>query len=74
MYLPSLDRRILELAHKSFGTTASLPGSQTVLTTVESCHVLVRTDNMTVVSYLNRQERLYSHPLYGLARSVLLWD
>ncbi len=32
------------LAHKSFGTTGSLPGSQTVLTTVEGCHVLDRTD------------------------------
>ncbi len=32
------------LAHKSFGTTGSLPGSQTVITTVEGCHVLDRTD------------------------------
>ncbi len=32
------------LAHKSFGTTGSLPGSQTVLTTVEGYHVLDRTD------------------------------
>ncbi len=31
----NLDRRTSELAHKSFGTIGSLPGSQTVLTTVE---------------------------------------
>ncbi len=52
----------------------SLPGSQTVLTTTEGCHVLVKTDNMTIVSYLNRQGGLHFRPLYGLARSVLFWD
>ncbi len=34
------------------------------------CHVLIRKDNMMVVSYLNRQEGLRSRPLYKLARSV----
>ncbi len=29
---------------------------------------------MTVVSYLNRQGGLHSHSLYGVARSVLIWD
>ncbi len=40
---------------------------------VKGCHVLVRMDNITVVSYLNRQGGLGSRPLFRLARSVLLW-
>lgn len=36
-------------------------------------HVLIRTDNMTVVSYLNHQGGLRSRPLYRLAEHVLLW-
>ncbi len=40
---------------------------------LKGCHVLVRMDNITVVSYLNRQGGLGSRPLYRLARSVLLW-
>ncbi len=63
----SLDRDTSWLAHKSVGATGSLPGSQT------GCHVLVRTDNSTVVSYMNRQGRLHSRPLCRLARRVLLW-
>ncbi len=43
------------------------------LTQLTGCHVLIRTDNMMVVSYLNRQGGLRSRPLYRLARSVLLW-
>ncbi len=43
------------------------------LTQLTGCHVLIRTDNMTVVSYLNRQGGLRSRPLYRLARSVYLW-
>ncbi|KAL0197557.1 hypothetical protein M9458_006097, partial [Cirrhinus mrigala] len=31
-------------------------------------HVLVRTDNTLVVSYINHQEGLRSHPLYKLAQ------
>ncbi len=36
-------------------------------------HVLVRTDNTSVVSYINHQGGLHSHPLYRLARQILLW-
>ncbi len=36
-------------------------------------HVLVRTENTTVVSYLNHQGGIRSHPLCRLARNVLLW-
>lgn len=36
-------------------------------------HVLVRSDNMAVVSYKNYQGGLRSRPLYKLSRSLLLW-
>ncbi len=36
-------------------------------------HVLVRTDNTLVVSYINRQWCLRSCPLYRLAHWILLW-
>lgn len=37
-------------------------------------HVLVRSDNTAVVSYLNHQGGLRSRPLYKLARQILLWS
>lgn len=37
-------------------------------------HVLVRTDNTSVVSYINHQGGLRSRPLYRLARQILLWS
>ena len=37
-------------------------------------HVLVRTDNMSVVSYINRQGGLRSRPLCRLAHQILLWS
>ncbi|KAJ8002107.1 hypothetical protein DPEC_G00176370 [Dallia pectoralis] len=36
-------------------------------------HVLVRSDNTSVVFYINHQGGLRSRPLYNLARQVLLW-
>ncbi len=36
-------------------------------------HVLVRTDNTSVVSYINQQGGLRSRPLYRLAQQILLW-
>ncbi len=36
-------------------------------------HVLVRTDNTSVVSYINCQGGLCSRPLYRLACQILLW-
>ncbi|KAL0166048.1 hypothetical protein M9458_037892, partial [Cirrhinus mrigala] len=36
-------------------------------------HVLVRTDNRAVVSYINHQGGLCSCPLYRLAHQILLW-
>ncbi|KAJ8009614.1 hypothetical protein DPEC_G00090730 [Dallia pectoralis] len=37
-------------------------------------HVLVRSDNTSVVFYINHQGGLRSRPLYNLARQVLLWS
>ncbi len=36
-------------------------------------HVLVRTDNTAVVSYIKHQGGLRSHPLYKLAHQILVW-
>ncbi len=69
----SLVRGTSELAHKSFGTTGSLPGSQTVLTAVDglSC---VSQDGQHDRSFLpESSRRITFSPLYRLARSVLLW-
>ncbi len=37
-------------------------------------HVLVRTENTTVVSYINHQGGLRSRPLYKLAHQILVWS
>ncbi len=36
-------------------------------------HVFVRTDNTSVVAYINHQGGLRSRPLYRLARQILVW-
>lgn len=46
---------------------------QSFLPLVEDRHVLVRTDNMTVVSYINHQGGIHSRPLQRLAERLLLW-
>lgn len=40
---------------------------------LERQHVLVRTDNTTVVSYINRQGGIHSKALFEQAASLLLW-
>lgn len=40
---------------------------------LRGCHILVRKDDMTLVSYLNRLGGLHSCPQCRLARCVLLW-
>ncbi|KAL3999504.1 Ran GTPase-activating protein 1 [Sarotherodon galilaeus] len=37
-------------------------------------HVLIRTDNTTVVAYINRQGGLHSCPLHMLARRLIMWS
>ncbi|KAI5086595.1 NACHT, LRR and PYD domains-containing protein 12-like, partial [Silurus meridionalis] len=49
-------------------------GLQHFLPGLRDRHVLVRTDNTAVVSYINHQGGLRSRPLYKLARAVLLWS
>ncbi|XP_016333453.1 uncharacterized protein LOC107681650 [Sinocyclocheilus anshuiensis] len=46
---------------------------QSFLPHLEGCHVLVRSDNMTVVSYINRQGGLSSPRLFRMAKSLLEW-
>ncbi|XP_067293404.1 alpha-2-macroglobulin-like [Pseudorasbora parva] len=40
---------------------------------IKNHHVLVRTDNMSVVAYINRQGGLRSHSLHHMAKHLLLW-
>lgn len=40
---------------------------------LKSYHVLVCKCNMTLVSYINHQDELHSHPLYRQVQQVLLW-
>ncbi|KAI2648070.1 hypothetical protein H4Q32_018072 [Labeo rohita] len=41
---------------------------------LRDCHVLVRTDNTAVVSYINHLPGLHSRPLYKLAHQILVWS
>ena len=40
---------------------------------VSGCHVLIRTDNTTAMSYINKQGGLKSPVLHNLARRLILW-
>ncbi len=40
---------------------------------LEQRHVLIRTDNISVVSYINHQGGIRSKPLYEQAAALLLW-
>ncbi len=44
------------------------------LSFLRRCHVIVRTDNMAVVSHINRHGGSRSHTLNRLARRLLLWS
>ncbi len=43
------------------------------LTSLRGCHVIVRMDNMVVVSHINCQGSSWSHTLNRHARRLLLW-
>ncbi len=64
-----MDRRVPLLAHKLPGTQGCLPCFD-----VFSPHIIVRTDNMAVVSHINRQGGSRSRTLDRLARRLLLWS
>ncbi len=58
-------------SHKLFGVAGCLSLAPQLL---RGKHVLVRTDNMTVVSYINRQGGTCSLPLLQLTRKLLMWS
>ncbi len=67
-----MDRKVPFLAHK-------LPGAVFLalihfLPVLGKHHVIVRTDNMAVVSHINRQGGSRLHTLDRLARRLLLWS
>ncbi len=61
----SVERSSPRLAHQPTGDAGRVSGSKTLL---------VRTDNTAVVSYINHQGGLRSHPLYRLAHQILVWS
>ncbi|XDV42202.1 hypothetical protein PO909_010910 [Leuciscus waleckii] len=61
LYINCLEMRAVFLALKTF------------LPDLAGHHVLVRTDNMSVVSYINRQGGTRSFNLYTMAKHLLLW-
>ncbi len=58
------------LRHFRLGSSVHLNKLQRLL---EQRHVLIRTDNMSVVSYMNHQGGTRSKPLYEQAADLLLW-
>ncbi len=73
-----IDRRVPLLAHKLPGTQGCLPGFDVFLFVLffvlGGHHIIVRTDNMAVVSHINRQGGSWSRTLDRLARRLLLWS
>ncbi|KAK7930355.1 hypothetical protein WMY93_006750 [Mugilogobius chulae] len=61
------------IARKVITTDASLRGWGAMHEGRTGQHVLVRTDNTTVVAYINKQGGLRSHQLHALSHSQILW-
>ncbi len=61
LHISCLERMAVCLALKTF------------LPALKGHHVLVRSDNMTVVAYINRQGGLRLRPLYRMTWRLLLW-
>ncbi len=53
---------------------AVFPALKHFLPDLRNHNVLVRIDNTAVVSYINHQGGLRSHPLYKLAHQILVWS
>lgn len=60
-HMKSLELRAVSLALEAF------------LPQLKQRHVLIRTDNRSVVSYINRQAGIRSRPLFKKAVGLLLW-
>ncbi len=69
-----MDRRVPLLAHKLPGAQGCLPGFDVFLPILQGHYIIVRTDNMAVVSHINRQGGSRSRTLDRIARRLLLWS
>ncbi len=69
-----VEGRVPLLAYKLPGTQGCLPGLKYFLPVLGGYHIIVWTDNMAVVSHINRQGGSRSRTLDRLARHLLLWS
>ncbi len=70
-----VEGRVPLLAYKLPGTQGCLPGFEVFSPrSGGGYHIIVRTDNMAVVSHINRQGDSRSRTLDRLARHLLLWS
>ncbi len=68
-----LERPSSRMAHQLPRNDGSISALKYFLQQLRGYHVLVRVDNMAVVSYINHQGGLRWHRLNRLAQQVLLW-
>ena len=59
--------------YQLFGVEGGLLRTAALRVLLGGCHILVRTDNTTAVSYIDRQGGLRSLTLHVLARELILW-
>lgn len=72
--MQSLDRRVHLLAYKQPGAESHLSGTNALSPLTQGGgHVIVRTDNMVVVSHINRQGGSRSRTLDRHACCLVLW-
>ncbi len=69
-----VEGRVPLLAYKLPGTQGCLPGFEVFSPRSRGYHIIVRTDNMAVVSHINRQGGSRSRTLDRLARRLPLWS
>ncbi len=70
----SVERSPSHVAHQLPGDAGRVSSTETLPPGPIDHHVLVRTDNTAVVSYINHQGGLCSRPLYRLAHQILVWS
>ncbi len=71
--LRCLVRQVPHLAHKRPGVESGSSSSRSLSSIPDDSHVIVRTDNMAVVSRINRQGGSRSRTLNRHARQLLVW-
>ncbi len=62
------------MAHQPSGDVGCISCAQELLADLRGYHVLVYSDNTSVVSYINYQGDLWSRPLCKLVCQILLWS